>query len=86
MLCFLLAGCITTEWGSWGNCSQACGKGFKNRTREFVDPDDSSRSECNKTMLEYTETCFEKPCAEGRVSQGEGTQIIMNCNLRNNII
>eukprot|EP00668_Euglena_longa_P046620 GGOE01062305.1.p1 GENE.GGOE01062305.1~~GGOE01062305.1.p1 ORF type:complete len:1119 (-),score=158.01 GGOE01062305.1:319-3219(-) len=62
--------CLYGEWGSWSSCSQMCGGGTQNRTRQ---PILSARTECDDTLqqqpcngwpCEKAESCMVRPTSD----------------------
>ena len=61
---FVLVNGAWSAWGTWGNCSEVCGPGIKERTRVCNDPPPQFEgADCpvDEPNTE-TETCNEKPC------------------------
>ena len=48
--------CATTSWTEWQECSADCGKGFKIRTRKFMNR--MARKVCNQVELVEKEPCM----------------------------
>jgi hypothetical protein len=51
--------CAVTEWSQWSECSVACGKGTKIRTRQFVRKEDVER--CGQVKLLQKQSCNGRP-------------------------
>lgn len=56
----ILLVCDTGPWSDWDECSATCGKGFSNRYRQFVNPEDIHKPSCNKNLTQR-KGCFVLP-------------------------
>lgn len=54
--------CATTSWSEWSECSVTCGKGFRSRTRKFMNR--AARKICTHVDLVEKEICQMQPCTE----------------------
>lgn len=61
--------CATTPWSEWSDCSVMCGKGYRIRTRLFVNRE--ARKVCSQVDLVDTDPCFGviSECAETNLDQ-----------------
>ena len=51
-----------TSWSDWTSCSQSCGAGFQNRTRNCTNPPPTNGGQlCNGVMV-GTKRCNIVPC------------------------
>ncbi|XP_054160513.1 spondin-1-like isoform X4 [Oppia nitens] len=48
--------CDTTSWTEWGECSAVCGKGFRTRSRKFMNR--MARKLCNQVELDEKDVCM----------------------------
>ncbi|VVC28842.1 Hypothetical protein CINCED_3A000467 [Cinara cedri] len=52
--------CDTSPWSDWDECSATCGRGYSNRHRQFVNPEDTYKLHCNKNLTQR-KGCFVLP-------------------------
>lgn len=53
--------CQVSEWGTWGECSEACGPGVKIRQRSIKQKNNYGGKMCPQTSMEGS--CTDKACA-----------------------
>lgn len=44
--------CDTGSWSEWDECSASCGKGFSNRHRQYINPEDNYKPHCTKQLIQ----------------------------------
>lgn len=54
--------CDTGPWSEWDECSASCGKGYSNRNRQFINPEDAYKLHCSTTkQLTQRKGCYKLP-------------------------
>lgn len=63
--------CEVTDWGSWGDCSATCGRGYKLRQRDYRNSTAAMVNHCRKILTDRRKCFAERQCrgSEGRPGQ-----------------
>lgn len=63
--CFMcLAGCVVSEWSSWGECSVSCGGGMSVRRKNILQEQELGGLPC-PSLIEQHITCNTNSCLSG---------------------
>lgn len=57
-----IIGCVLSNWGSWGSCSNSCGKGFQERKKNILDKAVGHGKNCSQFQNFDHKLCYNDMC------------------------